>query len=731
MDYESVYNPQFLVDVDAVMGYINNLIDALQVAKDEIDNLLDEVKEKYEKGKIPQTTYDEIIQDGEKLKGEVEDLKTKTEELSDLKEKINNAASEEEKANFQQQYSELENTIDYVTETVNKHIEDFNEKCGAIGIGNLTKPTNSFFDGMIKYGGSLSTVNNDVEFMYRKLQPENSTSGKDINAWYKDNINNQSVGFYWTNNLDSLYAKYENMQDEFSMFFYFNEKENTLSYKIKYSDTFFADSYGINLPIDREQYAAAFNKLVIYYPGQNDPTEYFVKTAWGLNEMLSNMEPVWQANEDSDTGSLTELLMGVIDFLHSCQNHNFNEGLVPKCFWENSTVTAYPSGMIDGAWDILTTLDNLANVINSIDPTAGYYYTEEGKATRQAVFSTTSSLINLVQSKEKLKKFKNEIVASGLEYVDETVAFNPQAAYNQGKLIFDVASLFIGIGEIKQIKNGANIFKVVAASAKNMGQGIVGLSKHIGGLVQKGYVKAVNTGQVIILKTMLEVEIARFSDEGILHVSKWIDEPVEIIAKIGDDPIRYTTNMTSAVDELFLVKAADGSEGIGKWSNVAKGGSLLDDIFNLQKAVITKNKNIIANASNNAKGAFGEIASDAFLTEKGFKPLHPRKTALTDGWGETGIDGVFVKDGQYYIVEAKYHGQATLTPANKATGLPKQMTDDWIKGSNRLRNAVDATTFDAMDATGYRRLLAEVAPDGSVVYKELDSNAIVIGMFNP
>ena len=46
-----------------------------------------------------------------------------------------------------------------------------------------------------------------------------------------------------------------------------------------------------------------------------------------------------------------------------------------------------------------------------------------------------------------------------------------------------------------------------------------------------------------------------------------------------------------------------------------------------------------------------------FLTEKGFQPLHTRKTALTDGWGETGIDGVFKKGNEYFIVEAKYKGQ--------------------------------------------------------------------------
>lgn len=93
-----------------------------------------------------------------------------------------------------------------------------------------------------------------------------------------------------------------------------------------------------------------------------------------------------------------------------------------------------------------------------------------------------------------------------------------------------------------------------------------------------------------------------------------------------------------------------------------------------------------------------------------------------------GIDGVFKKDNEYFIVEAKYHGTATL--GNTVDG--KQMSDTWINGSNRLRNVVNnQAVYDDIINSGYRRLLAEVAPDGSVIYKELDINANVIGTFTP
>jgi hypothetical protein len=113
--------------------------------------------------------------------------------------------------------------------------------------------------------------------------------------------------------------------------------------------------------------------------------------------------------------------------------------------------------------------------------------------------------------------------------------------------------------------------------------------------------------------------------------------------------------------------------------------------------------------------------------------LHHRKTTLTEGWGETGIDGVFKKDGQYYIVEAKY-GTATLSPANQATGLPRQMSDAWI--DRDIKNILGETLEQTLiDTRNYKRLLVEVSPDGSIIYKLINSDGYVItgnaGIFVP
>jgi len=107
--------------------------------------------------------------------------------------------------------------------------------------------------------------------------------------------------------------------------------------------------------------------------------------------------------------------------------------------------------------------------------------------------------------------------------------------------------------------------------------------------------------------------------------------------------------------------------------------------------------------------------------------LHTRLQNI-DAPTHQGIDGVFKKGNEYFIVESKYKGTATLS--NTADGM--QMSDGWIRGSNRIIDAVGGNRGLADDIlNGYKRILSEVAPDGSIIFKELDSSGKVIGIFIP
>ncbi|MEI6532955.1 MAG: hypothetical protein WCO06_03880, partial [Candidatus Roizmanbacteria bacterium] len=165
---------------------------------------------------------------------------------------------------------------------------------------------------------------------------------------------------------------------------------------------------------------------------------------------------------------------------------------------------------------------------------------------------------------------------------------------------------------------------------------------------------------------------------------------------------------------------------------IAKNPALIDEIFTTQMKIIAASKGAVESMSNLEKGNFGEMATDMDLTLKGYAPLHSRINNLQNGIHQ-GIDGVFKKGDEFFIVESKYHGTGGLNSANPATGLPAQMTDAWINSKNRLLDAVggDRLIEKQIQNSSYKRILSEVSPDGTVVYKVLDSQAKVISIFNP
>ena len=195
---------------------------------------------------------------------------------------------------------------------------------------------------------------------------------------------------------------------------------------------------------------------------------------------------------------------------------------------------------------------------------------------------------------------------------------------------------------------------------------------------------------------------------------------------------------TNLWDDIF--KQADNQEGLveawGKLDDLGFSQAARRNIDNLkQRSIIDQYADDIANASNARKGNFGEIGADLDLNSKGYESLLSKRIDDIDAPGHNGIDGVYRKNGEYFIVEGKYTGSASLNSADEATGLARQMSDDWIFSDNRLVNAVGDELARDIELVGYKRVLAKVAPDGSVAYRLIDENGYVIrgtaGDFTP
>ncbi len=177
---------------------------------------------------------------------------------------------------------------------------------------------------------------------------------------------------------------------------------------------------------------------------------------------------------------------------------------------------------------------------------------------------------------------------------------------------------------------------------------------------------------------------------------------------------------------------------IGAWEDLKHlPYSVRTNITNLeQKSILSKFSNDIANASNARKGNFGEIGADLDLNSKGYESLMSKRIKDIDASGHNGIDGVYKKNGEYFIIEGKYKGKSSLNSANEATGLPRQMSDDWIATRDwDSVNLVQSEIRNLITNKNYQSVLAKVAPDGSVTYSLIDEFGYVIrgnaGVFNP
>jgi hypothetical protein len=189
-------------------------------------------------------------------------------------------------------------------------------------------------------------------------------------------------------------------------------------------------------------------------------------------------------------------------------------------------------------------------------------------------------------------------------------------------------------------------------------------------------------------------------------------------------------------DKAFRAYLFESGKSVRAWEDLYKldlPPTFRTNITNLnQRSLINEYAGDIANASNARKGNFGEIGADLDLNAKGYTSLQPRIDGI-DSPGHNGIDIVVEKDGQYFIVEGKYTGSAGLNPADPKTGLPKQMSDDWISQNDfqRLRDAVGNDLAEKIISAGYKRILAKTSLDGTVLYKELSPTANIIEDWTP
>lgn len=112
------------------------------------------------------------------------------------------------------------------------------------------------------------------------------------------------------------------------------------------------------------------------------------------------------------------------------------------------------------------------------------------------------------------------------------------------------------------------------------------------------------------------------------------------------------------------------------------------------------------------KGNYGEMKMDSYFESQGYERIGFDRITHLDAPTHQGIDGVYYKiDGNppYVIGEAKY-GNSKLRRVRDG----RQMSDTWIKGSDRLVMAVGKAAADEIMLKGYEKKFVNVGTDGKI-----------------
>lgn len=120
-----------------------------------------------------------------------------------------------------------------------------------------------------------------------------------------------------------------------------------------------------------------------------------------------------------------------------------------------------------------------------------------------------------------------------------------------------------------------------------------------------------------------------------------------------------------------------------------------------------------------------EEIADSYFKNSGY-------TKLESKCGSNCFDGVYIKNGEPYIVEVKplkERGTVKLNSANPSTGLDVQMSDGWIKS-----RVIALKDVGSSDASKTAELIDEAIKQGKPINKIVvgvnDGRAITLSLGN-
>lgn len=200
------------------------------------------------------------------------------------------------------------------------------------------------------------------------------------------------------------------------------------------------------------------------------------KVQW---EEMQSSSPIFNwFDEEEDASMSTEDFEKWLKALFGIQcidTYKNYDGVIPQCVWNNNlnmtTVDAYARALVCGILDgvFLTVKDaiSIARIIDCHSP-SGYLTSSPGCVeVRVKTAETVKTIKEICTQPGAHKKIYDALINSGVEWELKTFCSDVTCAYSQGRLVFDIVSVFIGVGEVKAALNtgiaGAKIVEIIKA----------------------------------------------------------------------------------------------------------------------------------------------------------------------------------------------------------------------------------------------------------------------------
>lgn len=159
--------------------------------------------------------------------------------------------------------------------------------------------------------------------------------------------------------------------------------------------------------------------------------------------------------------------------------------------------------------------------------------------------------------------------------------------------------------------------------------------------------------------------------------------------------------------------------GYIKASSITKNGKIIDP----PKEVLNKQKELIGNKDKNATGVLREEIADSYFKNSGY-------TKLESKCGSNCFDGVYMKNGELYVVEVKPLSRNAINLSsnkNSPNDIGVQMTDKWI--DSRITALKESNNVDSMKtATILQKARLDKKPINKIVVGVNDSRAITLNL---